>query len=504
MSDTLFVPGTVVRSTWLNDVNNHVYKGKDFSGISVVNVKDPTYGAKGDGITNDTIALQTAITNNPGKTIYIPKGTYNINAALDLRGWYGEIVGDGMVSTIIRVTSAVTSALNIFETADVMISPLGVSNLTINGNSLTTNGYNIRYRHHTNFENLVIQGCTNGGQEKDCWLSTRKNVRYTTNTIDLWLVGSNHSSHWDRCAFTNATSKHVLIQSAGTALDGNSGLLFSACDVEFGSGDGYDITATDVSIIGGYTGENISGNVIINRGGIINVNGGTNFFGFTTSSYLVNPIGGKTTVLNGSVNGQTNGGIIYMIAPGANPGRVSFRDIAGNTVTGGNPVIAGTPLDYGPAMDLHTYKNGRAFTASTNNTTISTATINNVLTATCLTAPGPNPLISINAPTVNPSQWRAGERMYLVIEYASTKPVNFYLSNAAFGGSYLLANAPSTGGVLSTLIQTNTVAPTTAYSLFEGVLQSVAGGDIISIGDVRLADSTEVNALYANLGNLSK
>lgn len=62
-----------------------------------VNVK--SYGAKGDGITNDAYAIQKA--ENSGKSIYFPKGTYKINSNLTKRtnvNW----LGDGE-STVLQV-----------------------------------------------------------------------------------------------------------------------------------------------------------------------------------------------------------------------------------------------------------------------------------------------------------------------------------------------------------------------------------------------------------------
>ena len=46
----------------------------------VVNVKD--YGAKGDGITDDTAAIQAAIA--AGKTILVPEGTYIVSSTIDI------------------------------------------------------------------------------------------------------------------------------------------------------------------------------------------------------------------------------------------------------------------------------------------------------------------------------------------------------------------------------------------------------------------------------------
>ncbi len=51
-----------------------------------VNAKDSPYNAKGDGVTDDTAALQAAIEACPtGQAVYVPAGTYYISAALNLK-----------------------------------------------------------------------------------------------------------------------------------------------------------------------------------------------------------------------------------------------------------------------------------------------------------------------------------------------------------------------------------------------------------------------------------
>lgn len=74
--------------------------GKMLEGI--INAKDPTYGATGDGTTDDTVAIQAAIdaaASNGGGTVLLPLGTYKLTDTLTM-GTKVALVGQGDQATL--------------------------------------------------------------------------------------------------------------------------------------------------------------------------------------------------------------------------------------------------------------------------------------------------------------------------------------------------------------------------------------------------------------------
>jgi hypothetical protein len=109
MADTTFVAGTVVASSWLNDVNKATYR-------EALNVTMSPYGAVGDGTTDDTAAIQAAITaaSSSGKSVFLPAPSsyYKITSPLNL-GSGCHIFGEQGYKTIIRNTSGTGQVINI-------------------------------------------------------------------------------------------------------------------------------------------------------------------------------------------------------------------------------------------------------------------------------------------------------------------------------------------------------------------------------------------------------
>lgn len=84
-------------------------------------------GAKGDGVADDTAALQRALSSVPANgTIYIPPGTYRYSANLTVQGALNVTIrGDGE-SSVLRAIDPSRSALFISASAGVTVSSLRI------------------------------------------------------------------------------------------------------------------------------------------------------------------------------------------------------------------------------------------------------------------------------------------------------------------------------------------------------------------------------------------
>lgn len=100
MPSTNFTSGTVVSSTWLNEVDDHVFNS-DISN-TVINVKNTPYNCVGNGIIDDTVNFQQAITDaeTAGVPLYIPAGTYKTTSSLTITKRL-HMYGDGARASII-------------------------------------------------------------------------------------------------------------------------------------------------------------------------------------------------------------------------------------------------------------------------------------------------------------------------------------------------------------------------------------------------------------------
>ena len=118
-------------------------KEKEADGRGTGTASVMSFGAKGDGVTDDTKAIQAAIDSIPdsGGRITVPTGTYRISEPLVVRRNGLTLRGDGPRS-VLKLADGVTRTMftlpvefgpNV-NSADVVVTDVEVSRLTIDGN----------------------------------------------------------------------------------------------------------------------------------------------------------------------------------------------------------------------------------------------------------------------------------------------------------------------------------------------------------------------------------
>lgn len=131
----------------------------EYGAHGIFNVKDPVYGAVGDGSTDDTAAIQAAInaanTAGGGK-VYLPRSTYKLSAALTLQSNI-ELYGDGP-ATILSGTLTSTTDPVLYAVSE---TGMYVHDLTIAG----THSWGVLWSGGSN--NRVERCAISGGTRKD-------------------------------------------------------------------------------------------------------------------------------------------------------------------------------------------------------------------------------------------------------------------------------------------------------------------------------------------------
>lgn len=131
-------------------------------GGQVFNVK--AYGAKGDGTTDDTSSIQSAINAAGAGRVYLPPGTYKVSSALTLSSAGSSLAGAGVGATVISTSSTTADVLDLGTTGTSSHPGVAVRDLSITTSVTRTAGDAIRLLNDEQFtiDNLRIVVSGNG------------------------------------------------------------------------------------------------------------------------------------------------------------------------------------------------------------------------------------------------------------------------------------------------------------------------------------------------------
>lgn len=175
-----------------------------------INVQD--YGAKGDGTTDDTAAIQAAM--NVGGNIYFPLGTYIFNSNID---WSTNVYIDLAGSTLKRGSSGTGPTLQPGGTI------FGIQNGTIDGNNST-----VDFGHLLSLKNTAMVAYINN-------VTFANNVAGYTGTTATPGIDSDHINAYQfssltvtNCTFLLASRNGISVTTAATYVN-ISGNQFTNC-----------------------------------------------------------------------------------------------------------------------------------------------------------------------------------------------------------------------------------------------------------------------------------
>ncbi|MEV7675094.1 glycosyl hydrolase family 28-related protein [Streptomyces sp. NPDC088752] len=308
-----------------------------------INVKDKAYGAKGDGSTNDTTAIQAAIDAcPPGGVVYLPQGRYRTSAPLvvpptiTVRGAHASMTGGpdlaDPMAFLQPLTTFTGTAMIVFKSqsaggyaavsAEQRIENLMLDGSTLDGTKPVDGIYAEGNVQHVRLSNVTISRMSNNGVITGgvsnafpyAWRLTNvlvDNCRGSgivfTRMTDLTMIDCQATGCWNRgIVLSNVANSQVVgcraewngshgfhITGAWGNGTGSGGMLLASCSTDRNGGDGVRVDAT------GSTPVSVT-NLVTRRDGRNNGGGGGSYAGLAVVGATVPVIGNTVTCYPGS------------------------------------------------------------------------------------------------------------------------------------------------------------------------------------------------------------
>lgn len=257
-----------------------------------LNVMEPPYGAKGDGVTDDTAAIQAALTAAPlGGTVYLPPGTYVTSAPLSIPPQVRLL---GAAATHLDTTTCCIKPSATFSGASVLLlvdqatgsysvasTDSHIENLTLEGSNLTgtsidgiqAQGYVhgltldcVQIRHMPNHgvatvsngsgvpyswraTRVVANACTGYGYSLSMTDSTWIDVQAIGNGKSGFFIGPSANAHFIGCRSEWNNFDGYTISGTFSSGNGSGGCTFTACSTDRNAFHGINVNGTGPSPI---------------------------------------------------------------------------------------------------------------------------------------------------------------------------------------------------------------------------------------------------------------
>jgi len=267
MTSKTFVSGTVIDSAWLNDVNGATYNGGSLALV----------GAVGDGTTDDTAAIQTAL--NLGKTVYGVSGkTYRITSGLVATS-QGSILDLNGATILADFASGWAFSAGDGST---VTSRVGIRNGTIYTVNVSTALNGVRWRKNVRrriaYENLYIYSFKGiGAKFEEANWSIQGAVAPLIEQcgVNLWLDDNANAISLTGCHLYDADTYNLVLRGCwATSIFGGVNQGANTAGIYIDNGLVGSLQASfQVTVSGVYLEANGVNHIVANNGRGLNVSG---------------------------------------------------------------------------------------------------------------------------------------------------------------------------------------------------------------------------------------